>query len=109
MINGLWTAEFASTAGIFGAGVIVFREGTLLGGGAGYTYIGSYALFGERFKAHLLVQPFVPNFQSVFKTVGQSFNLNVEGSINEVSGVGQGSPIEMPSFRFTVKLTKKHD
>jgi hypothetical protein len=109
MINGLWTAEFASTAGIFGAGVVVFRDGTLLGGDAGYTYIGNYTLSGESFKAHLLVQPFVPNFQSVFNTVGQSFNLNLEGSINELSRVGHGSPAEMPGFRFSVKLTKKHD
>jgi hypothetical protein len=103
----LWTAEFASTVGIFGAGVVVFNDGELLGGDAGYTYVGSYTRSGENFVATLLVEPFLPNFLSVFNTVDQKFTLKVEGVLGADEGIGHGVATEMPGVRFSVKLRKK--
>ncbi len=36
-MEGLWTAEFGSSAGRFGGGVLVFGDGTILGGDRHFT------------------------------------------------------------------------
>jgi hypothetical protein len=50
-MDGLWTAEFGSTNGIFGGGVDVFREGEVLGGDGTYDYVGKYTLNANALEA----------------------------------------------------------
>ena len=71
-MDGLWTAEFGSSAGMFGGGVIVFQNGKLVGGDGTYFYTGEYTLQDKEFKAILRVSPFIDGAESVFKTVGQT-------------------------------------
>lgn len=42
MIEALWSVEFMSNLQGAGAGVAVFETGRVLGGDAGYTYVGKY-------------------------------------------------------------------
>ena len=46
MIDGLWTAEFGSSTGEFGGGVVVLQNGQILGGDGGYFYVGKFDLAG---------------------------------------------------------------
>jgi hypothetical protein len=41
-MEGLWTIEFGSHAGLFGSGVAVLRDGKIEGGDDSYFYLGSY-------------------------------------------------------------------
>lgn len=73
-MQGLWTIEFGSSAGIYGSGVIVLRDGTIKGGDTSYYYDGSYeepeptSTFFKKLKAKIAVKPFLPGAMSVFKT-----------------------------------------
>jgi hypothetical protein len=107
-MNGLWTAEFGSSTGIFGGGVAVFRDGTILGGDASYFYTGQYTLTGNAFRATLKVSPFIEGAESLFKTVGQDLTLELEGSVTEAGrATAQGYPTGMPHLKFGAKLTRR--
>ncbi|QNI32785.1 hypothetical protein H7849_01935 [Alloacidobacterium dinghuense] len=109
-MDGLWTVEFGSSAGIFGGGIAVLSRGKIYGGDSGYFYLGSYRLENHSFTARLEVQPFIDSFQSVFGTIGKRFTLLLEGSLkDENNAIAQGQPIGMPEMRFGAKLTKRSD
>jgi hypothetical protein len=107
-MNGLWTAEFGSSTGIFGGGVAFFSDGKIWGGDATYYYVGEYATSGDTFKATLRIAPFIEGAESVFKTVGRDLTIDLEGSLtNANQAIAQGSPREFPGVNFGAKLTKR--
>jgi hypothetical protein len=107
-MEGLWTAEFGSKAGIFGGGVAVFRDGKVVGGDGGYFYVGEYTLTGQTLTATLEVRPFIDNYQSVFGTVNRKFTLDLVGSLQDSDhAVAKGNARGMPELAFGVKLTKR--
>ena len=107
-MEGLWTAEFGSSAGIFGGGVAIFKEGKIWGGDGGYFYIGDYQLTGNSFRATIKVSPFIEGYESAFKTVGQTLTLDLSGSFTDNNrALAQGHPREMPNLTLGVKLTKR--
>jgi hypothetical protein len=107
-MDGLWTAEFGSSTGMFGGGAAVFREGKILGGDATYYYVGEYTLDGNTFRATLRVFPFIEGATSVFMTVGRDVTLDLAGSLTDDGrAIAQGQPREMPTLRFGIKLTKR--
>ncbi len=107
-MNGLWTAEFGSTTGMFGSGVAVFLDGKIMGGDNLYYYMGEYRLHGNAFEAILRISPFIGGAESVFKTVGQDLTLELAGSLaGEGRATAQGHPKEMPHLKFGVTLTKR--
>ena len=107
-MDGLWTAEFGSSTGIFGGGVAVFRDGKIWGGDATYFYIGEYTVSGNTFKATLKISPFLDGAESVFKTVGRDLILDLEGSLTSGDqAIAQGHPRDNPGLNFGAKLTKR--
>ncbi len=107
-MNGLWTAEFGSSTGIFGGGVAVLRDGTILGGDGGYYYEGTYEVRERTFKATLSVIPFLKNYPSVFKTVDETLTLSLVGTlVDDEHLVTQGHPRGKPDLKFGAKLTKR--
>jgi hypothetical protein len=107
-IDGLWTAEFGSSAGSFGGGVAVFRSGRILGGDGTHFYIGEYKVEGQVLRATLKVAPFISGAASIFRTVGQTLTLELHGSLlGNNQAVAQGRAREMPNLTFGVKLTKR--
>ena|SRR6476646_7008881 len=108
MLDGLWTAEFGSSAGIFGGGVAVFQDGKIKGGDGGHYYIGVFTFDGNDFQATLEVIPFIDDYQSVFKTVNEKIILDLTGSIMDKNQLrAQGHPRGMPDLSFGVKLTRR--
>jgi hypothetical protein len=107
-MDGLWTAEFGSSTGIFGGGVAVFRDGKILGGDGFYYYIGEYSLHGTALHATIKLAPFIEGAESVFKTVGRNLTLDLVGSLTgDGQAIAQGHPREMPELNFGVKLTRR--
>jgi hypothetical protein len=107
-MNGLWTAEFGSSRGIFGGGVAFFHDGKIWGGDATYYYLGEYTLKGNTFKATLRISPFIQGAESVFKTVGTNLTLELESALTSVDHViAQGHPTGLPGLNFGAKLTKR--
>lgn len=81
-MDGLWTAEFGSSTGIFGGVVAVFRDGRVLGGDATYYYIGEYTLSGNTLKATLTLSPFIENAESVFQDGGPKPHFRPSGVVD---------------------------
>jgi hypothetical protein len=107
-MDGLWTVEFGSSAGNAGAGVAVFQHGKIMGGDAGYYYVGQYELNNNNLTASLDVVPFIANYQSVFRTTGKVLKLKLEGTLlNATQAIAQGYLEDTPTLRFGAKLTKR--
>jgi hypothetical protein len=107
-MNGLWTAEFGSSTGMFGGGVAVFRDGTIMGGDSTYYYTGDYKLTGKTLQVTLKISPFIQGAESVFKTVGQDLTLELIGSMTDDGRViAQGHSKERPDVKLGLKLTKR--
>jgi T3SS negative regulator,GrlR len=107
-MDGLWTAEFGSSAGSFGGGVAVFQSGKILGGDGTYFYIGSYTIEGQHFQATLKSSAFIEGARSVFNTTGQDLTLQLDGSLTgEGQALARGSANEVPTLKFAVRLTKR--
>jgi hypothetical protein len=113
-MEGLWTIEFGSNAGVFGSGVIVFRDGRVEGGDASYYYFGSYETpnpespFPVAFRAKIEVRPFLPDAESVFKTVNTEFTLNLEGTLkDENNAVAVGRPEGIPGMDVGIRLKRR--
>lgn len=107
-MDGLWTAEFGSSLGGFGGGVIVFRDGTLAGGDNAYYYVGEYKVDGANLTATLRVVPFLPGFDSIFNTRGRDLHLELAGRLTDGGhAVAQGFAREAPDAKMGVKLTKR--
>ncbi len=111
-MEGLWTAEFGSSTGIFGGGVVVLKDGKIMGGDGGHYYLGEYTLDGNTLRATIEVQPFIDNYRSVFGTMNQKLILDLVGSLQDQDHmIAQGHPRGMPQLAFGVKLTRqpKHE
>lgn len=107
-LDGLWTAEFGSSVGVSGGGVVVFQGGQVLGGDNAYFYTGRFRIDGRAFSATLRVSPFIVGAESVFRTVGKDITLELTGELtSETQAIAQGYPIEMPSLKFGVKLNRR--
>jgi len=113
-MQGLWTIEFGSSVDVYGSGVVVLREGKLQGGDASYYYVGSYdelgpaATFPAKFKARIAVKPFQPDAISVFKTYGEDFTLDLDGTFNdENNAFAIGRPEEIPGVDVRIRMTRK--
>lgn len=108
MIEGLWTAEFGSSTGVFGGGVAVLQDGKVMGGDGGYYYVGEYTLTNGIFRATIQVKPFIQNYESVFQTMNQPFTLDLSGSVLDENLLkAQGQAKGMPGLTFGVKLVKR--
>ena len=108
MIDGLWTAEFGSSTGEFGGGVVVLQGDRVLGGDGGHYYDGNFSLAGSTFQATIKIRPFIQNYLSVFKIVNKDFTLHLSGSlVNERELRAQGHANELPGLTFGVKLFKR--
>jgi hypothetical protein len=107
-MDGLWTAEFGSSSGIFGGGVAIFRDGRILGGDGGYYYVGNYEIKDKAITATLTLTPFLRDYPSVFTTVNETLILRLSGTLlDEEHAIIQGHPEGKPDLRFGAKLAKR--
>jgi hypothetical protein len=110
--DGMWTGEFATTEGNFGGGVIFFTGHKVFGGDSGYTYAGDINFAGkpehEELKAKLRIEPFIDGYESIFRTTGRGYTLELIGRfLNTDVIVGHGFSPDFPDVRLSMRLSRR--
>lgn len=110
-MEGFWTVEFGSNAGVYSGGVMFFKDGKIAGGDAGYYYLGTYEMTGAAtFKVTLHMKPFIKEAKSIFKTRRKPFTLNLEGDVkDENHAIARGRAQEMPEFGVGMVLERREE
>ena len=106
MLEALWTAEFSSNLGIFGAGVVVFETGRLFGGDSQYYYLGTCEVKNEVLEADIEVTHFAGQGFSLFGGL-KKFHLKAEGKIKEPKMEISGYLKENPDLKIYIQLTRR--
>ena len=110
-MEGFWTVEFGSNAGVYSGGVLIFKDGKIAGGDAGYYYVGNYEMTSpDTFAATIHVKPFIEDAKSMFKTKRKAFTLNLEGDVKDPNhAIARGRPQEMPDFGVGLVLERREE
>lgn len=107
MVDSLWTVHFSSNLKMFGSGVLILEDDKrLLGGDAGYYYIGKYELTGSKIMGELDVIRYEPSHISVFGNLG-SFHIKFKGQLSEDEFIAVGSIPDIPGLELNIKGEKK--
>jgi len=107
MVDSLWTVHFGSNLKMFGNGVLILEDDKrLLGGDAGYYYIGKYELTGSKIMGELDVIRYEPSHISVFGNLG-NFHLKFKGQLSEDEFTAVGSIPDIPGLELNIKGEKK--
>ena|SRR5438105_2030481 len=78
-MEGFWTVQFTGIQG-FGAGVVTFVNGQVLGGDGGFMYVGTYTQQGDAVKANVHIKQHAAGVANV---MGRSeFDLQLSGKLN---------------------------
>jgi hypothetical protein len=91
-----------------GSGVVLFRNGKILGGDAFLFYTGSYVTTGDSFKGEVLVSQHTPSPDAnpLFGGQKNPVGIGVTGSVTGTSGVMHGTALVGKSsqlFRATLR------
>ena len=108
VVNGLWTVEFLSTFNRAGKGVLVFTNGRLLGGDAGYYYSGTYTVTGNRIEGKVNVKRYDINSISIFGNM-ESFAISFAGEINNYSLSTVGEILDKPQYKIRLIGNKREN
>jgi len=108
MLEALWTAEFVSSAGIFGTGVVVLESGNIFGGDNQYYYIGAYEVSGPSITADLEITHFAGPGHSALGPAA-ILNLRLTGQINQPTMELRGNVVEAPERQIVVRLTRRQE
>jgi len=102
MQDGIYHVRFSSSVGSSGEGLIVFKQGTVNGGDAGYLYIGQLGVNGETLSGQLNIKRWNPAHVSVFGPL-DNFDLQLSGKENSGSSfaVTGGIPSQ-PGLSITI-------
>jgi hypothetical protein len=110
MKNGLYSIHVSLQDGRSGkgSGVVVFRDGNILGGDAYLFYTGTYTTKGNAFKGEVLVQSHTssPDANPLFGGPG-SVGIGVTGTFTDTKAVANGTAlVGKASQIFTATLRK---
>jgi len=109
MFNGLWTIEFASMTNRFGRGILVINQDRLLGGDAGYYYVGTCSITGRKIAGTVNVIRYDPNSISVLGGMDH-FELIISGELkNDNQFEADGSITGRPTIQIRIIGNKKED
>jgi len=103
-LNGLWTAAYSTHYGA-GTGVVVLRDGILMGGDTSYYYTGDYIVDGTSLDVNLVANHFAGPTNNVFGNLRQ-VRLRIRGSWNVSLIMAQGYNVDRPQDRGTFKLQR---
>lgn len=112
-IEALYVVEFGDVAPGGGSyrngGVAVLETNRIFGGDSSYYYIGRYTIKDNHFEAKARIVKYNQNLPNVFGDNSPSFNINIQGQVN--NGVLQGmmERLDKPGVRLPLRLTWKED
>lgn len=108
MLEALWSVQFGSSLGLFGAGVVVFETGRIFGGDGQYYWTGNYKVENGVLNGHLDVVHYAGQPWSIFgPSTGHS--LSVSGPVAEDKFELEGQVVGNPTQRIRILLTKRAD
>jgi hypothetical protein len=97
MKNGLYSIHVDLLDGRTGkgSGVVVFRDGKLLGGDAYLFYVGSYTINGSTFKGEVQVNQHTPSSTEspLFGGQQQPVGIGVTGTFTDTTGTMNGTAL----------------
>jgi hypothetical protein len=97
MKNGLYSIHVDLLDGRSGkgSGVVIFRDGKILGGDAYLFYTGSYSVNGNSFKGEVLVSQHTrsPHASPLFGGQSQPVGIGVSGTATDTSAVVSGTAL----------------
>ena len=111
MVEGLWAIKFVSSLNIWGGGVLVLtKDKRILGGDAGYYYIGTYSKENDEFRGNAKVIQFDPQSVSVFGN-SSKFCIMLKGNLknNDSEFVAVATSPDFPGHSLKVEGIKKAD
>ena len=108
MFEALWSVEFVSSQGVYGAGVAIFETGRIFGGDAQYFYIGKTDLKGDIVHADLEVTHYAGQPSSIFG-LASKFHLKLSGKVQAPVMDLHGHLVEDPSQKIHIRCTKRAD
>ena len=106
MLEALWSVEFVSNTGVFGAGVVVFETGRLFGGDSQYYYVGNYQVKDSKVSATISVNHYSGAPNSVFGA-RERFSIVVSGDIEDRVMEIYGHLEEEPEMEIAIRLTRR--
>jgi hypothetical protein len=112
MKNGLYSLHVKTLDGHFGkgSGVIVFRDGKLLGGDAFLFYTGTYTVEGDTLKGELMVDQHTRPRDVAPLFGGRPVSMGFSGKVGEVeSTIGGTALFGKQSIRFVATLRRMAD
>jgi hypothetical protein len=108
MLEALWSIEFVSNLGIYGAGVIIFETGRVFGGDSQYFYVGTCEVKHDNLEAEINVTHYHGQPFSIFGPL-KKFKAKLTGKLQEPTMELNGFLLEDPNQRFIVRLIKRAD
>ncbi len=109
MYDGLWTVEFNSMMNRYGRGILVINQNRLLGGDAGYYYVGTCNVNGSNIEGKVNIIRYDRNSVSVFGDIDH-FELTFSGQIKDENLFDAiGIIANNPQTQIRIVGTKKED
>ena len=105
-MEGLWTVEFITNIGGTGSGTVIFENGRIAGGDAGYYYIGTYSIENDRLTGKIKTQRYKDGHTSVFGPLEQG-TIKISGKIQGSDITASGSLLSHPDLEITIRGTKR--
>ena len=98
MVEALWSVQFRSNTGAFGAGVAILENGRVFGGDAQYFYLGKYEVQDDAIKAQVDVTHYAGQPFAIF---GQRKTVQIElsGPIQREGMRLMGQVSDQPTLR----------
>ena len=103
--NGLYKLAFRSNSGQEDYGVVYLHDGKWRGGDSGMAYTGTYRVTGGWLSAEVTVTQH-RHVPGVVSALGYNdLTVQLEGEAKDFSADVRGSSRDMPSVRFTARLS----
>ncbi len=112
-IESLYEVEFGDVAdggaSYRNGGEFVLEANRIFGGDSGYYYNGTFSCDGEQIAADVKIVKHNPNWGNAFGDAAQSFNVRLQGTVNNTVIEGSMERLDRPGIRLPVRLTWKED
>ena len=105
-IEGLWTTEIYGLNGWENAGVVVLRDGNVLGGGRHHYTTGTYNTNGDDFSMTIVIT-YHGTPRTLFGSSDKQMSLNVDGQVGRDEIMGSVFRSGSPNLSLAVRLTKR--
>lgn len=104
MLEALWTVEFVSTLGSYGAGVVVFETNRIFGGDGYYYYVGNVEVINEIVNAEVEVTHHSGPRNAIFGALDK-FKVKLSGKLQTPVMELHGYLVENPNMKMSARLT----